>query len=65
MNGRAHVAGMSAGGAADRAALAFMRADSEGLGRISATQLAQALHELGLLSSLKPGQVLSTLAMRS
>lgn len=57
MNGRAHAAGISAGGAADRAAMAFLRADEEGAGRISSAKVARALNELGLLSDLIPGQV--------
>jgi hypothetical protein len=62
MHGRAHAAGISAGGAADRAAMAFLRADEEGAGLISSAKVARALNELGLLSDLLPGQVLLFLA---
>ena len=57
MHARAHVAGISGGGAADRAALAFTRADAEGAGAVSTGKLARALTDLGLLSGLQPGQV--------
>jgi hypothetical protein len=57
--GRAHTQGISAGGAAERAAAVFLRADTEGRGVISSDKVAAALHELGLLTDLPPSQVRS------
>ena len=54
---RAHAAGISAGGASDRAAAVFLKADTEGQGVISSARVAEALNELGLLRDLPPGQV--------
>jgi hypothetical protein len=54
---RAQTAGLSAGGAAERAAMAFLRADDKGAGVISSAKVARALNELGLLKNLQPSQV--------
>lgn len=54
---RAHAAGISAGGASDRAAAVFLRADTCGDGVISSAKVADALNELGLLADLPPSQV--------
>ena len=64
LQGRSHAAGISAGGAADRAAAAFLRADTEGSGKISSAKVAAALHDLGLLANLPPKQVCNRGALR-